>query len=350
MKKSIKILLIIISLLGFLSLSAIALGAYGFSEYLPEIIEDVKEFINLENLSNINDIKQIPFEKLTDEDIEFASIINKIEEKLPKSSEISNIIIFGMDSYSNDSYQKARSDSIMILTSNGCNNTIKLASIMRDTLVYIPQKDDYNRVNTALVYEKSIDDAIDIIEDLLDTKIDNYIIINYLAVIELIDDLGGVSVYINDEEIKWLNEILLSINKMDTTHLISPLINDEGYQPLDGKQALAYMRIRKKGGDFVRVNRQKEIVQLIYKKVLKMDKLSIMNMLSKLEDNTINNLTLSQMVMLLKCLNNMDNKNFESIILPLKDSYTIGRYKNMSVIIAESKKIAQDFKEFIEKQ
>lgn len=331
MKKSIKIFLVTISFIGFLSLAANVLGHYGIYNHLPESMGDLSEFFDYTLPQVTNDIKRVS--------------INEIHE----NENISNIVLFGIDSYNPSLNQMTRSDCIKILTIDNREDTIKITSILRDTLVYIPEKNDYNRINTAIVYEPTIDDAIKVIEDVLDTKIDGFIIVNYKSIINLIDDMDGIFIHIDKNEKEWLNNILENINIMDKTSPASPFIKSIGYQQINGKQALAYMRIRQNGGDVMRLERQKEITQYLYKKINRKNKTELLKILSNFKNNTINDITITQILSIMKYFNNRKNLNIENITLPKEESYEISEYKEMSVIITDIDEIARDFHIFIDK-
>ena len=65
------------------------------------------------------------------------------------NADIKNIAIFGIDSQDS---KKGRSDATMILSIDRVHNKIKLCSIARDTLVYIPDKDVYEKFTHAYAY------------------------------------------------------------------------------------------------------------------------------------------------------------------------------------------------------
>ncbi|NLW10432.1 MAG: LytR family transcriptional regulator, partial [Clostridiaceae bacterium] len=59
---------------------------------------------------------------------------------VPEVKGVTNILLLGIDSRSRESLNE-RSDAMMILTINEENGKIKLISLQRDMLVYLPGKD-----------------------------------------------------------------------------------------------------------------------------------------------------------------------------------------------------------------
>lgn len=95
----------------------------------------------------------------------------------------------------------------------------------------------------------------------LDMDIEDFVTISYWALIEVIDALGGVSVDVDDSEIKHLNNYGISIGKtMDVPY--EPVATT-GPQVLNGMQAAGYCRIRYSGNDFARTERQREVLKAI---------------------------------------------------------------------------------------
>ena len=170
------------------------------------------------------------------------------EEKLGVSKDLTeeqknirNIALFGIDSTGD----KGRSDAIMILTLDEKHNKVKLTSIMRDS--YVDIKGQKDKINHAYAYGGP-ELAIKTINENFGLNIKDFISVNFDSLGAIIDELGGVSIKITEEEV---------------THI--PGISATGVHNLTGAQALAYSRIRyASGGDYQRTQRQRNIMQGIY--------------------------------------------------------------------------------------
>ena len=207
----------------------------------------------------------INYEAIIDPDI---MEIEYIEPKYSKRNDIVNIVLLGLDG---TDYDKTRSDSIIILTIDFMNKKIKLSSLMRDMYVAI---EGYG--NTKLNHAYSYGGAplaIKTINQNFDTNIRDYIAINFEALEKIIDIVGGVYIDLKQEEIIEINS-----SKDEDVE-----ITEAGEHLLNGKQALAYSRIRYVGnGDFERTERQRKVLYQIFVKAKDMKIDEVLNLASEI--------------------------------------------------------------------
>jgi len=164
-------------------------------------------------------------------------------------SDYRNIAIFGIDSRS-DNYNKGnRSDCIIIASINNKTKEVKLASVYRDTYVQI-EGYGLDKITHAYSYGEA-PLAIKTLNTNLDLNIKEFVTVNFEAVKEIIDDVGGISINITSEEV---------------SHI--PGISKAGTYNLTGEQALAYARIRyASGGDYKRTERMRDVLTAVANKV-----------------------------------------------------------------------------------
>ncbi|WP_068675305.1 LCP family protein [Oceanobacillus sp. Castelsardo] len=166
-----------------------------------------------------------------------------------------SVLIMGIDSSEKrGASEKSRTDALMVATLNKKENSIKLLSIPRDSLVYIPGVGYETKINHAHAYGGTTA-TIDTVESLLDIPIDYYVKVNFEAFMEVVDAVGGITVDV-PYEFKEQN----SKDKADAIHLLP------GEQKLNGEEALALARTRKKDSDIMRGQRQQEIMKAIIAK------------------------------------------------------------------------------------
>lgn len=173
---------------------------------------------------------------------------------------------------------QARSDSMIYVTLNPKKRQTTMVSLDRDMDVKIVGKKDsngqpyYSKLAHAYAYgaaengiAKGSKMAIETVEELLDVPADHYITINMKGLEDLIDAIGGIEV---DNKYHWA---------LDGVELYP------GKQHVDGKTGLEYARYRKydpitkmgdPDGDIGRQARQREVIQLIMKKILSLDSVS----------------------------------------------------------------------------
>lgn len=191
--------------------------------------------------------------------------INGLElvENSKVENTVENILLIGKDGINNDS--SSRSDTMIILTVDTINRTLKLTSLARDTLVKIPDR-GYEKLNHAYAYGKE-KLLIETINENFDLNIKDYAVVNFKSFIDIIDILGGVDVNVNDREINHLNEVIETCYGLNSQKMGIEYINTTGVQNLNGYQTLAYARIRKMDTIYKRDERQRMVLSSIAKKL-----------------------------------------------------------------------------------
>lgn len=185
-----------------------------------------------------------------------------------KRHKIVNVAVFGVDG--RDDVDGDRTDTIMIATADYEHSKVKVASLMRDTYVYIDKKYGYDKLNAAYAYGGA-DLALQTINQNFDTTITDYVTIDFSAMVSMVNAVGGVTIDIEtEEELDWVNEYLMDVNEKVATG--SPFLEETGSQIVDGSQALAYCRVRYVGdGDFDRTLRQRVVFEQVLSKALDLD-------------------------------------------------------------------------------
>ena len=174
-----------------------------------------------------------------------------------------NIALFGVDSRANDLTKNTRSDSIMIASINKYTNKIKLLSLYRDTYVFIPEH-GYTKLNHAYAYGGP-KLAIETINRNFDMNITDYITVNFSALTDVIDALGGVTINVTSEELNEVSRYAKDVARINGREWTK--IEKAGEQTLTGVQATGYSRVRYlKGGDYARAGRQRTVIDAIIKK------------------------------------------------------------------------------------
>ncbi|PER75656.1 LytR family transcriptional regulator [Bacillus cereus] len=212
----------------------------------------------------------------------------KQEAKIGESAPVS-ILLLGADEIKED---KGRSDSLMVITLNPKNNSMKTVSIPRDTYTEIVGKGKSDKINHAYAFG-GVDMSVATVEKFLNVPINYYIEVNMEGFKDIVDAVGGVDVY-NDLEFS-----------LEGVHL------SKGNIHLNGYEALKYTRMRKEDprGDFGRQMRQRQVMQAVIKKGASFSSLaSYGDVLTAIQKNVKTNLTQDQMFEMQKnykdCLNN----------------------------------------------
>ena len=175
-----------------------------------------------------------------------------------------NIALFGVDSRNGNLDKGARTDTIIIASLNESTGDIKICSVYRDTYMNIGN-DTYNKANSAYSHGGP-DQAVQMLNTNLDLNIDEYITVDFKALVDTINALGGVEIDVTDEEISYLNDYQIGTAEETGDEIIK--VTKSGLQTLNGLQATSYCRIRyTKGDDFKRAERQRTVLMQVAEKL-----------------------------------------------------------------------------------
>lgn len=204
-----------------------------------------------------------------------------------------NVALFGVDSREGDLEKDTRSDTIMIASLNRETLEIKISSVYRDTL--LEQSDGtLNKANAAYSFGGP-EAAIGMLNKNLDMDITHYVTVNFDALIDVIDAVGGVEIDVQQEEIQYICGYAMEIMKV--TGRISPGVTEPGPQVLNGVQATAYSRIRYTAGDdFKRAERQRDVLTKVIAKVQNANLSQINKIIDKVFPEVSTNFTLAEII------------------------------------------------------
>lgn len=204
-----------------------------------------------------------------------------------------NVALFGLDKRENNEEMGTRSDSIMIASLNRETKEIKISSVYRDTLL---QQDDgtYNKANAAYSFGEETE-AIAMLNRNLDMDIQRYVTVDFSALVDVIDALGGVEIDVTEEEIEYINGYGTEITA--NTGVTTPMVVSPGLQTLNGVQATAYTRIRYTAGDdFKRAERQRTVLTKIAEKAQEASLSSLNKIIDRVFPKVKTNFTLAEIL------------------------------------------------------
>lgn len=193
--------------------------------------------------------------------IEDASINEVVE--VNRAHDVFNFALFGLDYDEKLTDSGKRSDAIKIVSLDYTDKRVYITSVERDVVAYFPG--DYNcygRYNWAYWYGGATL-AVQTLNYNLDLDIVNYVSLNLGALIDIVDEIGGVDINLTSEEANVLG--------------LSPGVNH-----LDGYRAMLYARIRKIDSDYSRMERQNNVIRAIVNKFADLDFNSILNTINAL--------------------------------------------------------------------
>lgn len=183
------------------------------------------------------------------------------------------IAVFGVDSTDGSLGKGSNADVIMLCNINQKTGAIRVVSVYRDTCMKIGEKNPYRKINEAYA-RGGIKQAVEALNENLDIEIDDYIAVNWKAVADAVNLLGGIDMDITRAEFRDINSYITSTVK--GTGVGSYQLESPGPNHLDGVQTVAYARLRKMDTDFQRTERQREVLKQVLEKAKAAD-FSVMN-------------------------------------------------------------------------
>ncbi|MFQ8958425.1 MAG: LCP family protein [Eubacterium sp.] len=183
------------------------------------------------------------------------------------STHVLNILLIGEDTRDEKITDTSRADSAIIASINVDTKEIHLTSVLRDLYVYfeVDGKGQYGKINAAASMG-GMKCYINTIERYYKIAINNYAVVNFNSFPKIIDALGGVPIKITSAEINEINNHPRVYGKVTIKQTFD---GTEGTMKLNGKQALAYCRIRHIDSDGARANRQKTVLNALLNKMKK---------------------------------------------------------------------------------
>ena len=161
-----------------------------------------------------------------------------------------NVLIVGLDNVSGGS----RTDAIALAIFDAQNPGLRIASIPRDSRVYIPGR-SWDKINHAYVYG-GIRLLRETLVNLTGMPIDYFVKVSYKSFPRIVDILGGVDIYVEKRMVynDYSGKLFINI--------------PAGQQHMNGKTALGYVRFRHDPlGDIGRVRRQQKFIDTMMKKI-----------------------------------------------------------------------------------
>lgn len=222
-----------------------------------------------------------------------------INQDLQKNADIdlgegyTNVALFGVDSRDGNLGEGNRTDCIIVASLNNETKEIKMVSVYRDTLLDLSDG-TFQKCNAAYSYGGPVM-AINMLNKNLDLDIQDYVTVDFGAIADAIDLLGGVEIEVTEAELPYINQYIpetaASAGK-ETAY-----IESAGLQLLDGTQATTYARIRSTaGGDFTRTERQRTVIEKMVEKAKKADLVTINNIINKVFPQVSTSFTLSEIL------------------------------------------------------
>jgi len=244
-----------------------------------------------------------------------------------------NILLFGIGGEGHDGPNLT--DTIILASIKPSTGQVSLISIPRDLAVNIPGY-GIRKINNANAFgeikEKGSgpEFARKVIEDVFDLKIPYYLLIDFKAFGEIIDEIGGVKI---DVVRSFTDQMYPTENYEYQT-----VSFEKGIQTMNGATALKFARSRHgsngEGSDFARAKRQQKIIEAVKEKTLSFGTLAnpftINKIINSLNKHINTNLSFADFLEFIRLGKNIDSKNIITKVIDdsptsfLKNTYGAG--------------------------
>lgn len=241
----------------------------------------------------------------------------QIAEQEQKEDEVINILLVGTDTRDPNA-EMGRSDTMMMLSYNKTQQKSTIVSFLRDSLVDI---DGHGKTRLGHAYAYGgIGLTINTINETYDLDIQKYATINFDNLVGVIDQIGGVEVFISEEEAEYYRSCgMPNIQAGDVT--------------LTGSQALAHARNRTLGSDFERTRRQRSVMYGVYRKIMaEKDPAAIMSLIVYCMEYVKTNMSVTEIYELAMEILTVENLRMQQAALPQDDMYKGITYQGMDVL------------------
>ena len=232
-----------------------------------------------------------------------------------------NIVIYGVDSREGQLTKDSHSDTIVICSINKNTKEVKMVSVYRDT--YLDNTNGEFRKATECYFFGGPERSINMLNKNLDLDITDYVTVNFNAVVEAVDLIGGIDLDVTEEEIQWINGY--QEENYAVTGAEPVLVTSAGYQHLNGTQTLAYCRIRYTDGyDFKRTERQRTVLTKIFEKAKSQGVPTLLSLADTMMPSISTSLSNTELIELLTSMGSYtlgENTGFPFDQYPINDSY-----------------------------
>ena len=251
------------------------------------IVEVITLFILLGIGYVMNKYDKFQLNLFDDEDI----LVNEGAEQ----EHYTTIALFGGDSREGQLEAGTHADTIMVASIDKDTKEVKIVSVYRDLLT-MQTNGKIKKANNAY-FVGGPKEAINMLNKNFDLDIEDYVTVDFGAMADVVDLLGGIEIEVSKEEAAEMNRHIIgtaqSVGKNKSYYMKA------GLQTLDGVEVVTYSRIRKNvGGDYGRTERQRLVIEKMVEKVKGTDISTLNQIIDQVFSQVSTSFTLKEMISL----------------------------------------------------
>ena len=255
-----------------------------------------------------------------------------VQPPINTGDDIHNFLLIGIDSRQrtyNETGTGNLSDVIMVMSVNSSTGTIRMISIARDCYVHVPGYSYCMKINAAMS-RGGPDVLTATVEDSLRINIDGWAYVNFYHMADIIDAVGGVYCDVSSSELNsegGLNWNLAEVNMLSGRPASEGAVTQTGTIWLNGRQAVAYARIRKIDSDYKRSERQVEVLRSLMDQFIALSPAGKATALPKILEAITTNIRPEDIEeYAFNFLPNVNNISLEYMQLPIEGCFNSGMF------------------------
>jgi LCP family protein required for cell wall assembly len=258
-----------------------------------------------------------------------------IFERVEISDRIYNVLLMGDDARIHE--PRARSDTMILLSYHRDSRELYITSFMRDTLVPTTlEGTKWGRINS-IYAAGGPGRAINVLNNLFSLDVQKYAIVRFNSVFALVDELGGLEIELTQAEARVINGIFPEYGTVK-----------EGSNLLNGRQGLAYSRMRKIDSDLNRTARQRNVLRVTFNRGLETKSIKDMETLARfMFDNVETNIPLSEILTMGYEVLTGPKPTVKEFRVPVDGSFNYGRYYGANILTLDFRKNITALHEYI---
>lgn len=220
-----------------------------------------------------------------------------------------NFLFLGVPGQSNNA--PFLTDTIIVGSYNQKTKKGFLVSIPRDLVVKDPGSNSYRKINS--IYQQyGLEETQKTLKNITDLSFDYSVVLDLDAVKEIIDQVGGIDVFVEKDIYD------PAFPGPNNSYQLFTL--KKGWQHLDGKTALKFIRTRHDpGGDFSRMQRQQKVLAALKDKISSLhpvwDFNIVLDILRTISSHLETNLSLTHIKSLWTTIKDIDLENINFKVL-----------------------------------
>ncbi len=238
-----------------------------------------------------------------------------------------NVLLIGVDAAKKD--QRGRSDTMLLVSVDRQSGDLRMASFLRDLYVSIPGWGK-TRLNAAYQFGGA-QLLVQTLEENFDAEIDRTVVVQFSALAQMVDLIGGVEIDVSEKERRHLNHLLDDYPEVEK-------VQSAGLQTLNGIQALCFSRIRKIDSDFQRTSRQQTVIAAMLGKLSAMSRWELCKLAVRMLGRVETDLTLGDLMELIPLAGKLGQIEVQTAHVPFEGMYTDETVSGMMVLMPDLKR------------